>query len=462
VEFDPFLLARLQFAANISFHILFPTITIGLCWVLFYFRLRYTFSGDKAWEYAYFFWVKIFALSFALGVVSGITMSFQFGTNWPGFMERAGNIAGPLLGYEVLTAFFLEASFLGIMLFGKNRVSNRLHLVSCALVAVGTSFSAFWILSLNSWMQTPTGFRLEDGVFFVDSWWEAIFNPSFPYRLAHMLNASLLTAAFLIMGVSAWRARRQVDGPATWKVMRTGALMAAVLAPLQVWIGDLHGLNTLEHQPAKIAAMEGIWETEKGAPLTLFGFPDEEAKTNHMAITIPHGASLILTHDWNGEIQGLNEFGDDIPPVAPVFWSFRVMVGVGMLMVLVGWWAAWCLFRRRDENRDNQIWLLRALSVMTFSGWVAVLAGWYVTEIGRQPWIVSGLLRTSEVVADHSSATVMGTLFGYVLLYAFLLVSYIAALRYMATKPARSLTLTPQQRAMKAERIDDESAQGEA
>jgi len=462
VEFDPFLLARLQFAANISFHILFPTITIGLCWVLFYFRLRYTFSGDKAWEYAYFFWVKIFALSFALGVVSGITMSFQFGTNWPGFMERAGNIAGPLLGYEVLTAFFLEASFLGIMLFGKNRVSNRLHLVSCALVAVGTSFSAFWILSLNSWMQTPTGFRLEDGVFFVDSWWEAIFNPSFPYRLAHMLNASLLTAAFLIMGVSAWRARRQVDGPATWKVMRTGALMAAVLAPLQVWIGDLHGLNTLEHQPAKIAAMEGIWETEKGAPLTLFGFPDEEAKTNHMAITIPHGASLILTHDWNGEIQGLNEFGDDIPPVAPVFWSFRVMVGVGMLMVLVGWWAAWRLFRRRDENRDNQIWLLRALSVMTFSGWVAVLAGWYVTEIGRQPWIVSGLLRTSEVVADHSSATVMGTLFGYVLLYAFLLVSYIAALRYMATKPARSLTLTPQQRAMKAERIDDESAEGEA
>ncbi|MEP5231429.1 MAG: cytochrome ubiquinol oxidase subunit I [Alloalcanivorax sp.] len=462
MEFDPFLLARLQFAANISFHILFPTITIGLCWVLFYFRLRYTFSGDKAWEYAYFFWVKIFALSFALGVVSGITMSFQFGTNWPGFMERAGNIAGPLLGYEVLTAFFLEASFLGIMLFGKNRVSNRLHLVSCALVAVGTSFSAFWILSLNSWMQTPTGFRLEDGVFFVDSWWEAIFNPSFPYRLAHMLNASLLTAAFLIMGVSAWRAMRQVDGPATWKVMRTGALMAAVLAPLQVWIGDLHGLNTLEHQPAKIAAMEGIWETEKGAPLTLFGFPDEEAKTNHMAITIPHGASLILTHDWNGEIQGLNEFGDDIPPVAPVFWSFRIMVGVGMLMVMVGWWAAWRLFRRRDEDRDNQIWLLRALSVMTFSGWVAVLAGWYVTEIGRQPWIVSGLLRTSEVVADHSSATVMGTLFGYVLLYVFLLVSYIAALRYMATKPARSLTLTPQQRAMKAEQADDEPAEGEA
>ncbi|MEQ3637418.1 cytochrome ubiquinol oxidase subunit I [Alcanivorax sp.] len=461
MEFDPFLLARLQFAANISFHILFPTITIGLCWVLFYFRLRYTISGDKAWEYAYFFWVKIFALSFALGVVSGITMSFQFGTNWPGFMEKAGNIAGPLLGYEVLTAFFLEASFLGIMLFGKNRVSNRLHLTSCALVAVGTSFSAFWILSLNSWMQTPTGFRLEDGVFYVDSWWTVIFNPSFPYRLAHMFNASLLTAAFLIMGVSAWRAMRKVDGPATWKVMRTGALMAAVLAPLQVWIGDLHGLNTLEHQPAKIAAMEGVWETESNVPLTLFGFPDEEERTTHMALKVPGLGSLILTHEWDGELKGLNDFDGDHPPVAPVFWAFRVMVGMGVLMVLVGWWAAWRLFRRRDENRDAQIWLLRALSVMTFAGWVAVLAGWYVTEIGRQPWIVSGLLRTSEVVADHSSATVMGTLLGYVLLYVFLLVSYIAALRYMATKPARSLSLTPQQRAMKAEQADDEQAEGE-
>ena len=311
-------------------------------------------------------------------------------------------------------------------------------------------------------MQTPTGFRLEDGVFYVDSWWTAIFNPSFPYRLAHMFNASLLTAAFLIMGVSAWRAMRRVDGPATWKVMRTGAVMAAVLAPLQVWIGDLHGLNTLEHQPAKIAAMEGVWETESNVPLTLFGFPDEEQRTTHMAIKVPGLGSLILTHDWNGELKGLNDFEGDHPPVAPVFWSFRVMVGVGVLMVLVGWWAAWRLFRRRDENRDAQVWLLRALSVMTFSGWVAVLAGWYVTEIGRQPWMVSGLMRTSEVVADHSSATVMGTLFGYVLLYVFLLVSYIAALRYMATKPARSLSLTPQQRAMKAERADDEQAEGEA
>ncbi|MDF1822820.1 MAG: cytochrome ubiquinol oxidase subunit I [Alcanivoracaceae bacterium] len=448
MDFDPFVLARIQFAANISFHILFPTITIGLCWVLLYFRLRFTFSGDKAWEYAYFFWVKIFALSFALGVVSGITMSFQFGTNWPGFMERAGNIAGPLLGYEVLTAFFLEASFLGIMLFGKERVSNRTHLVASSLVALGTTASAFWILSLNSWMQTPAGYRIEEGVLFVESWWEVIFNPSFPYRLAHMLNASLLTVAFLIMGVSAWRALRQVDGPATWKVMRTGALMAAVLAPLQVFIGDLHGLNTLEHQPAKVAAMEGIWETERGAPLTLFGFPDEEEKTTHLAIKIPKLASLILTHELDGEVKGLNEFGDDIPPVAPVFWSFRVMVGVGVLMVLVGWWATWALFRRREENAEAHAWLLRVLSVMAFSGWVAVLAGWYVTEIGRQPWVVDGVLRTADVVADHSAATVMGTLLGYVGLYAFLLVSYVGALRYLATKPARSLSLMPQQRTM--------------
>ncbi|MCK5874628.1 MAG: cytochrome ubiquinol oxidase subunit I [Alcanivoracaceae bacterium] len=444
MELDPFMLARMQFAANISFHILFPTITIGLCWILLYFRVRFTLSGDKAWEYAYSFWVKIFALSFALGVVSGITMSFQFGTNWPGFMERAGNIAGPLLGYEVLTAFFLEASFLGIMLFGKERVSNRLHLIATALVAIGTTFSAFWILSLNSWMQTPAGYRIEDGVFFVESWWQVIFNPSFPYRFFHMLNASLLTAAFLIMGISAWRALKQVDGPATWRVMRTGAAMAAVLAPLQIWIGDLHGLNTLEHQPAKVAAMEGIWETEKGAPLTLFGFPDEEAKTTHFAIKVPKLASLILTHEWDGEVKGLNEFEGATPPVAPVFWAFRVMVGIGVLMLLVGWWATFTLFRQPLESRIEHPWLMRALSAMTFSGWIAVLAGWYVTEIGRQPWIVSGLLRTSEVVADHASATLMGTLLGYVGLYAFLLVSYIAALRYLATKPARSLSLLPQ------------------
>ncbi|WP_288364282.1 cytochrome ubiquinol oxidase subunit I, partial [uncultured Spongiibacter sp.] len=326
MDIDPLVLARIQFATNISFHILFPAISIGLGWLLLFFRVRFTQTGDKAWEYAYYFWVKIFALTFAMGVVSGITMSFQFGTNWPGFMEKAGNVAGPLLGYEVLSAFFLEASFLGIMLFGKDRVSNRMHLISTFLVAFGTTLSAFWILSLNSWMQTPTGYYLEDGVVMVESWWEVIFNPSFPYRFFHMVIASVLTSAFLVAGVSAWRALKNVDGPATWKIMRTGVMVAAVLAPLQIFIGDLHGLNTLEHQPAKVAAMEAIWETEEGAPFTVVALPDEESRSNKFALEIPYAASLVLTHELKGEVKGLNEFVGVHPPVAIVFWSFRVML----------------------------------------------------------------------------------------------------------------------------------------
>ncbi len=440
MEFDPLVLARIQFALNISFHILFPTISIGLCWILLFFRTRFTLTGDKTWEFAYNFWVKIFALTFALGVVSGITMSFQFGTNWPGYMTRVGNIAGPLLGFEVLTAFFLEASFLGIMLFGKNRVSNRLHLISCSLVAIGTSLSAFWILSLNSWMQTPTGYLIEDGVFIVDNWWDVIFNPSFPYRMAHMFVASLLTSAFLIIGVSAWRIRNKVDGPATRKVMLTGVVMAAVLAPLQIVIGDFHGLNTLEHQPAKVAAIEAVWETEQGAALTLFGFPDEAERKTHWAIKIPKLASLILTHELDGELKGLNDFEGQHPPVAAVFWAFRIMVGIGSLMLLVSWWACWILLRGKDLGKP----LLTIMSYMAFSGWVAVLAGWYVTEVGRQPWIVYGAIKTSEIVADHPAATLLGTLFGYGFIYAFLLFSYIGAVRYLATKPAQTLT-TPQE-----------------
>ncbi|MGG7056339.1 cytochrome ubiquinol oxidase subunit I [Nitrosomonas sp. ANs5] len=429
---DPFILARIQFAANISFHILFPAITMGLAWLLMYFRIRYTLSRDQVWEQAYYFWVKIFALSFAMGIVSGVTMSFQFGTNWPGFMERAGNIAGPLLGYEVLTAFFLEASFLGIMLFGKNRVSNRLHLISTFLVAFGTTLSAFWILSLNSWMQTPTGYTIEEGEFMVKSWWEIIFNPSFPYRFTHMMIASLLTSAFLVAGISAWRILKGAAGPDTWRAMKTGIAMAALLAPIQILVGDLHGLNTLQHQPAKIAAMEAVWETERGAPLVLFGWPDEERRETRWAVQIPKGASLILTHELDGEILGLNEFEGTHPPVAIVFWAFRVMVIIGILMLIIAWWSVWAL---RGGHRPSQL-LLRSLSWMTFSGWIGVLAGWYVTEIGRQPWIVQDLMTTAEVVADHSAATLTGTLFGYLLLYLFLLISYIGALRYLSAKPA--------------------------
>jgi cytochrome bd ubiquinol oxidase subunit I len=439
MDFDPLVLSRIQFAANISFHILFPSISIGLAWILLYFRIRYTRSRDMVWELAYNFWVKVFALTFAMGVVSGITMSFQFGTNWPGFMEKAGNIAGPLLGYEVLTAFFLEASFLGVMLFGKNRVSNRMHLISTFLVAFGTTLSAFWILSLNSWMQTPAGYTFENGEFLVGDWWQIIFNPSFPFRLTHMLLASLLTSAFLIAGVSAWRALKGVDGPGTWKVMRTGVVLAAILAPLQIFVGDMHGLNTLEHQPAKIAAIEGAWHTHAGAPLVLFGLPDEKERKTHWAIEIPKGASLILKHDPDAEIRGLDEFEGEHPPVAVVFWAFRVMVGMGFAMLLVSWWSCWSMRGQRIPGRNT----ILALSVMTFSGWVAVLAGWYVTEVGRQPWIVYGLLRVEDVVADHSSRVLLSTVAGYIGLYLFLLLSYIGALRYLSTKPARSLELVP-------------------
>ena len=435
MDFDPLILSRIQFALNISFHILFPTITIGLCWLLLFFRIRFTQTRDIEWEYAYYFWVKIFALTFALGVVSGITMSFQFGTNWPGFMEKAGNIAGPMLGYEVLTAFFLEASFLSIMLFGKNRVSNKVHLLSTLVVTVGTSMSAFWILSLNSWMQTPDGYTLIDGVIHIENWMEIIFNPSFPYRFAHMLTASLLTASFLVAGVSAWRARKKVDGPATWKVIRTGVFLAAILAPVQILIGDFHGLNSLEHQPAKVAAIEGVWHTQRGAPLTLFGIPDEQQQTTHYAIKIPKLASLILTHELEGEIQGLSDFEGEHPPVTPVFWAFRIMVVVGLLMLLVAWFCSYKIFKYKTLKDFS----LRILSWMTFSGWVAVLAGWYVTEIGRQPWVVTGILRTSDVVADHSGGTVLTTLVAYSILYTGLLVSYVLTLRYMSTKKARSL-----------------------
>ncbi len=440
-ELDPFLLSRLQFAANISFHIIFPTISIGLCWVLLYFRTRFTVSGDRDWEYAYYFWVKMFALTFAIGVVTGITMSFQFGTNWPGFMRQAGNIAGPLLGYEVLTAFFLEATFLGVMLFGKHRVSNRVHLLAASLVAIGTTASAFWILSLNSWMQTPAGHVVRDGVFYAQDWLAIIFNPSFPYRFSHMLVASLLTTAFLLMGVSSWRFLGRVDGPATLKVFRTGLVMAIVLAPLQVFIGDMHGLNTREHQPAKIAAIEAIWHTEKGVPFTLFALPDEQTRSNRFAIEIPYAASLVLTHHIDGEVEGLDHFAGAHPPVAPLLFAFRVMVGIGLLMIAQAWWLGWRVFVRKQTPSPLQ---LRLASLMTFSGWGAVLAGWYVTEIGRQPWLVYGEIKAPSAVAEHGGGMVLGTLLLWLLLYAFILWFYIATLKYMAKKPSRSLLESPQ------------------
>jgi cytochrome bd ubiquinol oxidase subunit I len=442
---DTLLLSRIQFAANISFHILFPTINIALCWFLVYFRMRHTAAkGTPAaqdWEEAYYLWTKIFALTFALGVVSGITMSFQFGTNWPGYMEKAGNIAGPLLGYEVLTAFFLEATFLGIMLFGRGRVSDRVHLVATLMVAGGTTLSAFWILSLNSWMQTPTGYEIIDGRFHATSWLEVIFNPSFPYRLAHKLLASTLTASFLIAGLSAWQLLRDTANGGTRRALRASVLAAAVAIPLQIVAGDLHGLNTLEHQPAKIAALEGIWHTEKGAPLTLIGWPNEKEGRTDYAIQVPKLGSLILAHDSEAEIRGLNEFPNAHPPVAPLFWSFRVMVGMGVLMLIVSWWSAWKLRAARTEFPRP---MLYALAAMTFSGWVSTLAGWFVTEIGRQPFIVYGLLRTADVVADHPPGMVLSTLVAYLAVYVFLLASYVLVLMYMASHPAQPTAQTPQ------------------
>lgn len=427
---DTLLLSRIQFAANISFHILFPTISIALCWFLFYFKLRYKGEGDDVWMRAYRFWVKIFALTFALGVVSGITMSFQFGTNWPGYMETVGNIAGPLLGYEVLTAFFLEATFLGIMLFGINRVSNRLHTIATFLVAFGTTMSAFWIIALNSWMQTPTGFEMRDGKAFPLDWFEIIFNPSMPYRLAHMLIASGLTAAFLIAGISAYRILKKDHKPAPRLALKTAVTAAAILIPIQIFLGDLHGLNSLKHQPAKIAAVEAVWKTEKGAPLVLFAIPDKHTQENKWAIEIPNMASLILTHKLDGEIKGLNEFPNAHPPVTPVFFGFRIMLVMGMLMLIISWYASWQLWRKNEVSS----FLLRVLVAMTFSGWIATLAGWYVTEIGRQPWLVTGVLSTADAVTKTPPQNVGISLSIYLSLYVVLLIAYIRTLFVMANK----------------------------
>ena len=433
---DPLILARTQFAANISFHILFPLISIALGWALLFFRWRWLSTHEAAWLAAYRFWTKVFALTFALGVVSGITMSFQFGTNWPGFMLRVGNIAGPLLGYEVLTAFFLEATFLGVMLFGHGRVGERMHLLATFLVAFGTTVSAFWILSLNSWMQTPTGYQIApDGQFHVRSWVEVIFNPSFPYRLAHMLLASGLTVSFLLAGLSAWQLLKRRASAATPKVLRTALTVAAVLIPIQIFVGDQHGLNTLEHQPQKIAAMEGVWRTERGAPLLLFAWPDERARENRYALRIPGGASLILRHDAQAEIRGLDEFPNAHPPVAPLFFAFRVMVGTGVLMLAASWIGLW-LYRRCGwiaERLPRP--LLWALTVVSVSGWIASLAGWYVTEIGRQPFVVYGLVRAAEVASNVPSPMIALTLAMYLTLYAALIVAYISVLKYMAEQP---------------------------
>ena len=425
---DPMVLSRIQFGANITFHILFPTISIALGWFLFYFKVQYNRTHDSSWNQAYQFWVKIFALTFALGVVSGITMSFQFGTNWPGYMKTIGNIAGPLLAYEVLTAFFLEATFLGVMLFGSKRVSPRVHTIATFLVAVGTTLSAVWIIVLNSWMQTPQGFEMIDGQAHATNWIAIVFNPSMPYRLAHMLTAAFITVAFLLAGISSFRQLQGSKSAANKAVLKIAITTAAILLPIQIILGDAHGLNTLQHQPAKLAAMEGIWESGSGIPAVIFAIPDQKTQSNLYEISIPKLASFYLTHHWDGEVQGLKDFPNKIPPVAPVFFAFRIMVGMGLLMLLVSWMARWQIYK----SQDIKPWMAKILVGMTFSGWIAVVAGWYVTEIGRQPYIVTGVLTTADAATTMAGGIVLSSLLMYLFLYIALIISYIGVVFYLA------------------------------
>jgi len=416
---DPVLLARIQFAFTISFHIIFPAFTIGLASWLAVLEWRWLKTGNTVYEDVYRMWVKIFAVTFGMGVVSGVVMSFQFGTNWSVFSDRAGNVLGPLLGYEVLTAFFLEASFLGVMLFGWNRVSPKMHFAATIIVAVGTLISAFWILSANSWMQTPQGYRMgADGLLYPTDWIKIIFNPSFPFRFLHMVTASYLTTAFAVGGIGAYYLWRNRHVKHARVMLGMAMIMAIFVAPFQAVMGDFHGLNTLEHQPAKVAAIEGIWKTEKGAALRLFGWPDQEEEKTKYAIEIPKLSSLILTHDLHGEVKGLKEWPkDERPPVAPVFWSFRIMVGIGVLMIFTGVTAAILFVRKQLFNkRWFQLWCM----AMTPAGFATVLAGWFVTEIGRQPYIVYGVMRTAETISPVMGSQVALSLLAFIFSYVFI------------------------------------------
>ncbi len=421
---DPLLLSRVQFAFTIAFHILFPSLTIGLAWFLVALEAAWLRTREEAWFRLYRFWARIFALAFGVGVVTGIVISFQFGTNWSGLVQTAGEVLGPLLGYEVLTAFFLEAGFLGVMLFGWNRVSPKVHFFATAMVALGTAISAFWILAANSWMQTPTGYVLEGGKILVADWWAVIFNPSFPYRFSHMLVAAFLATAFAVAGVAAWQLLAGRHVPTARRSLSLSLWMAAALAPLQVVLGDLHGLNTVEHQPIKIAAMEALWETQAEAPLLLFAWPDEAAERNRAEIAIPGAASLILGHDTDAVILGLKEVpADDRPPVAIVFFAFRIMVGAGVVMVVVALAGLWLRWRGRLHESDG---LLRACVAASPLGFVAILAGWTVTEVGRQPWLVQDLARTADMVAPTLTAPAVWSSLGpFLVLYNLLLLAFL-------------------------------------
>jgi cytochrome d ubiquinol oxidase subunit I len=412
-------LARIQFGFTVSFHIIFPSITIGLASYLVVLEGIWLWKQDTVYRDLYHFWSKIFAINFAMGVVSGLVMAYQFGTNWSYFSTFAGSVTGPLLTYEVLTAFFLEAGFLGVALFGWNKVGPELHFLATIMVAIGTLISASWIVASNSWMQTPSGFEIANSRVVPVDWLRVIFNPSFPYRLAHMVLAAYLATALFVGASSAWHVlQHRRRGSRTARTALSMAMwMVLIVAPLQIAIGDLLGRNTLKYQPAKIAAIEGHWDNKPGAtvPLILFGWPDMKAETTRYAVEIPHLGSLILTHEWNGRIPGLKEFApEDRPNATTVFWTFRIMVGLGMLMLLLGVWSLWlrwrqCLYRSKL--------FLRFAVVMGPSGLIAILTGWYTTEIGRQPWVVYGVMRTKDAVSNHSALTLSTTLVVIVVMY---------------------------------------------
>lgn len=418
MEFEPIFLSRIQFAFTISVHIIFPSLTIGLASWLAVLEGLWLKTGNHIYKDIYKLWVKIFAVTFGMGVVSGVVMSYQFGTNWSVFSDRTGNVLGPLLAFEVLTAFFLESSFLGIMIFGWEKVTRGMHFFSTIIVALGTLISTFWILAANSWMQTPTGYEiLEGGIFHPLNWLEIVFNPSFPYRLMHMVTATYLTTAFFVSGAGSWYLLKKRHIPQARIMVGMAMLMAIFVTPIQIFLGDLHGLNTLKYQPRKVSAMEGIWDTEKGAPLLPFGWPDQKAETTKYAIKIPKLASFILTHDFNGEVKGLKEWSkDERPPVFTVFWSFRVMVGIGLLMVLTGIMALFLYFRKKlFTNKWFQMWCI----MMAPSGFIAILAGWFVTEVGRQPYIVYGLMRTSEAASPVIGQHIFISLLAFIIIYTF-------------------------------------------
>ncbi len=438
-ELDPLLLSRIQFAFTVSFHIIFPSFTIGLAAWLVVLEALWLKTGKPIYAEISRHWIKIFAVSFGMGVVSGVVLSYEFGTNWSELSRLGGNVIGPLLSYEVLTAFFLEAGFLGIMLFGRERVPKGVHFFATCMVALGTAISAFWILAANSWMQTPQGFTVDqEGVLHVADWWQVIFNPSFPYRFTHMVAAAYLTTAFVVGGVGAWYILREKSVP-HGRIMLGMALSLIVwLAPLQLVIGDMHGLNAREYQPAKIAAVEAHWETRRGAPLVLFAWPDTKTESNLYEIAIPKLGSLVLTHEWDGEVRGLKSFPpEDRPnPIIP-FFSFRIMVGIGFIMIALGFTGAvlWLTGRLYTTR-----WYLRAMAWSFPIGFIAVLAGWFVAEVGRQPWVVYNVLRTADAVSPVPGGSVMTTLMLFVIVYGII---FGAGIYYIAQLVRRGPGETP-------------------